>query len=315
MAMLLSEAIEALCIATRADGRSPRTVASYREKLGHLVAYLEDAPVETVTVADLRRYVASLMDQGMLYADHPCHEAKAGSLSPFTIAGRVRAFKRLFNWLESENLIEHNPARRIKTPQPKRKEPKAISMADLLALLGTTDGGAVADLRDRAVILFLADTGARVGGLCGLKVGDLDLARGMAMVTEKGDKDRFVMFNQPTAEALAAWLEVRPDVGPWLFVSLRGRDRMTPNSVYQMLAQRATVAGVSGPVNPHSFRHAFAREYLLSDGDLASLADLLGHSDVSVTKAFYSIFTVGELKEKHKRHSPIPRLLKDEGDA
>jgi site-specific recombinase XerD len=39
------------------------------------------------------------------------------------------------------------------------------------------------------------------------------------------------------------------------------------------------------------------------------LADLLGHSDVSVTKAFYGIFTREELREKHARHSPISQLV------
>jgi integrase/recombinase XerD len=62
-------------------------------------------------------------------------------------------------------------------------------------------------------------------------------------------------------------------------------------------------AGVSGRANPHSFRHRFAIDYLMTGGDLASLADLVGHESVETTKAFYAIFERGDLKHKHDQFS------------
>ena len=76
-----------------------------------------------------------------------------------------------------------------------------------------------------------------------------------------------------------------------------------------MLRRRAKQADVEGRANPHSFRHALAREYLMDGGDLASLSDLLGHSSVEVTKKSYAVFSVAELQAKHARHSPVARLL------
>jgi len=310
--MLLSEAVEALCIATRADGRSLRTVEAYRQKLTPLVAFLGDPPAELVTTGDLRRFVVHLQEQPTRWADHPRHTERAGGLSPFTIASSVRHVKRLFNFLEAEGVITVNPARRIKTPSPRRVEPKGIAQGDFLALLGTTEGGTVADLRDRAVLLLLADTGCRVGGLCGLRVYDVNLGTRLARVTEKGGKTRFVPFTRTTAEAIQWWLEVRPQgKGDSLFVGLgnRARDELTPTGVAKMLKARAKRAGVAGPVNPHSFRHAFARDFLMGGGDLGTLADLLGHTSVMVTKDYYGIFTTQELQEKHARHSPIAQLF------
>ena len=310
--MLLTEAIEALLISTRANGRSIETVKDYRRKLRQLVAFLGDVPIEEITTNDIRRYIVYLMDRPTRWGGHPKQREREGGLSPSSIAGHVRAIKRLFNWLESEGAIEANPTKKIRTPQPKRKEPKGIDMQDFLKLLATTEGGSVADLRDRAILLFLVDTGCRVGGLCGLRMRDLDLAAGLAVVTEKGEKTRLVPFISTTADALRAWLEVRPqDQGPWLFVSLgnKASGGLSPNGVALMLRRRARRAGVTGPVNPHAFRHAFARAFLMDGGDLATLADLLGHSSVEVTKASYAIFTIQELKEKHRRHSPVARLL------
>jgi len=70
-------------------------------------------------------------------------------------------------------------------------------------------------------------------------------------------------------------------------------------------------AGVDGAVNPHSFRHAFSREYLKNGGDLASLADLLGHSDVWVTWQAHAVFTFDELKAAHERLSTVIQLARD----
>jgi len=310
--MLLTEAIEALLIATRADGRSPSTVEGYRRKLKPLVAFLSDVPMEEVTTQDLRRYIISLMDRSTRWSDHPYHIEVSGGLSPFTIAGHVRAFKRLFNWLELEGEIQSNPARRIKTPQPKRREPKGTSEQDFLALLATTEAGSVVDLRDKAILLFLADTGCRVQGLCGLRVQDVDFDAMLATVTEKRDKTRLVPFMSVTAGALRAWLEVRPThYGPWVFVGLgpKAEGALSPNGVAQMLKRRARRADVTGPVNPHSFRHAFARGFLLSGGDLGTLSDLMGHEGVEITKEWYGIFTIQELQEKHRRHSPVAQLF------
>jgi len=309
--MLLSEAISALLIATKADGQSPETVTAYRRKLKPLVVFLGDVQVESISVDDLRRYVASMRDEATLYADHPYHEPRAGTLSPFTVAGRVRALKRLFSFLEAEGVITVNSARKIKTPRPRRDEPKAGSMADFRALLHTTEGGSVDDLRDGAILLLLADTGCRVGGLCGLRVADVHLESGLVSLTEKGSKARLVPIDPLTADAVRAWLVVRPgDQGPALFVSLSTSKHgpLTPGGVGQMLKRRARLAGVAGPVNPHSWRHFFAREYLMAGGDLATLADLMGHSSIEVTKAYYAIFTVGELRAKHARYSPIAQM-------
>ena len=38
---------------------------------------------------------------------------------------------------------------------------------------------------------------------------------------------------------------------------------------------------------------------MMNGGDLASLADLMGHESVETTKAFYAIFEQGDLKRKH----------------
>jgi site-specific recombinase XerD len=247
----------------------------------------------------------------MLYANNSAHKPRRGKLSPFTVKTRFMAVRRLFSFLEQEGHLDHNPTRRIKTPDPKRKEPKGVSAEDVKALLATCEGDTLADRRDKAIVLFLCDTGCRVGGLCGLKVGDLDLDQGLATVTEKGRKTRYVMFTPTTAKALRAWLSVRPDGDPGVFVGLGNKSKgaLKPNGVATMLARRSKRAGCTGPTNPHAFRHAFARHFLLHGGDIGPLADILGHESVETTKRFYGIFTLGELQTMHEKFSPVADMF------
>jgi site-specific recombinase XerD len=157
------------------------------------------------------------------------------------------------------------------------------------------------------VLLFLADTGCRVGGLVGLHLGDLDLGDRSALVTEKGGKSRYVFFLDPTRAALAAWLAVRPQGSDYVFVGQRGP--LTVFGVNQLLTRLKHAAGVTGPVNPHAFRHGFAKRYLANGGDLASLSDLMGHTDVGVTKGSYAIFLTEELRRKHDQHVTLDALV------
>ena len=306
--MLLSDAIEALAVATLADGRSERTAGDYRQKLGALLVFLGDVAIDHVTTNDLRRFVADLHSRESRWADHPNRPQTAGGLSPASIAGYVRAVKRLFRFLQDDGLLAHNPAARLKGAKPKRGEPKGISREDLRRLLKATEGDAPNLVRNRAMILFLADTGARVGGMVGLLLAGLDLEGRTALLVEKGDKARRVPFSEVTGAALARWLALRPEGGDTVFCHIETGVRLDTQAVREVLRRLAVTAGATGPVNPHSFRHGFAREFIISGGDMGTLADILGHADIKTTWESYAIFKLAEIQALHEQHSPIARM-------
>lgn len=71
----------------------------------------------------------------------------------------------------------------------------------------------------------------------------------------------------------------------------------------QLLTRLKKQAGLTGHANPHSFRHGFAKDYLMNGGDLASLADLMGHESVETTESFYAVFEQADLRRKHDQFS------------
>jgi site-specific recombinase XerD len=280
--MMLSETIQELIMATQIEGRSQRTIQSYREKLGYLCDFLGDVPIEKVTAADLERYVTHLQE---------C------DLSPFAIKIRVLVLKRLWRFAEVEGIITENPAQQIKAPRQRGEMPRWAATDDILALLEITQGDTSLDLRDRAAILFLSDTGCRASELCGLKVDDLDLGAMRATVTKMGKRARCVFFGESTRDALQRWLAVRPsDRGPWVFVSLASHSKgaLTPSSLHQMLKRRGKAAGCKGSVSPRAFRRTFSRNWVMNGGDLETLSCLLGHCSTEFTMSHYAMFKASE---------------------
>ena len=207
--MKLEEAVEEFLLSCCADGLSPRTVEWHRSHLKRLVSYL-DKDVAAISTHDIRDFVAHLRNRSRRYIGHPTHPPIEGGLSIATIHGCIRSLKRFFNWLEKEGIIPANPAARLRLPKLPDRVPKGISPSDFRKLLACCNGNKVQELRDRAIVLFLADTGCRAGEVCSLKVEDLNLDEGIALVRGKGRKERMVAMSQMTCEALKAYLAVRP---------------------------------------------------------------------------------------------------------
>jgi len=310
--MLLSEAIKVYIQAKKADGLTERTLTCYQRTLSYLLAFLGDRAVDSITANDLRAWLAELRERKA----QASNSAREAVLSVFTIASYITMTKAFFHWLTADEVIAADPSRRIKKQKARRDQPKAIESADLKKMFDATDGTSVKARRERALILFLVDTGCRAGGVVGLKLADLHLDEGYTIVTEKGNKTRRVYLNPPTVAALRAWLTVRPATPLQnVFIGLRqsAPSALRPNGLGQILRSIARRAGVTGRYNPHSFRHHFAKRWLEQGGDMGRLADIMGHADIKTTWDSYAVWSSNELQEAHRRFSPITDLTEEEG--
>lgn len=305
----VGEAIQAFLLACQAEGKRPRTVQWYENILRHFSPRVAALPLNEVKVDAIREYLSLIRTQKNTYAG----KDQTG-LNHETIRGHIRCLRRFFNWCSDEYNLDPvwNPMRRIKMPSRSNHPPKAIALDDLKRLLQATDN-TIMGKRDRAMLIFLADTGCRAGGMLSLTLENLNLDQGRAIVNEKGDRTRVVPFTRYTAQILKEWLAVRPQKADnMVFCSLKLScigNVLTVNGLNQVIKRLKKKANVKGRCNPHSFRHGFAREYLQNGGDLATLARLMGHTDVSVTTAFYAVFTDNELAARHELFSPIKNLM------
>ena len=252
------------------DGsKSPATVIWYRCRLSSLVDFLGDIDIGQVTIGDLRRWRAGFN----------------GHVSAHTLHGNVCAARRLFRWLEDEEMIAVSPARRLELPRLPKGRARGIEHDDLRKML---DAAMEIGARELALCWFFYSTGARRGGVVNLRLSDLHLDQGRAYVYEKNDKKRMVPILPEAVAALWAWLSVRPCVDDdHVFTGKRGP--LTGSGVYRVLESVATAAGVSSEWNPHEFRHRRARDWLDAGVPLSTVSQGLGHSSVAVTADIYGV--------------------------
>lgn len=293
------------------DGvKSPKTVIWYRQKLFSLSVALGDCDLEEVTLRMLRRWRADLASMDQTYIDHHNRAPKEGAMSPLTLHGYVRACKRFFKWCEEEGFLTEDVAHRLELP-PK---PKAVRKGIKEAARDKIISAAESSPRDLALVLFLADTACRAAGVAGLKLDDLDITFGVAIVHEKGKggnkKAREVYFQGRTKRALEEWLRVRPECdNPYVFLGIgRGgvnkkNHKLTVSGIYQALKRLAKKAGVPNDWNPHNWRHGAARGMIKNGASLIEVSQILGHSSVQVTGDIYGVLGEDELKESHRAFS------------
>jgi site-specific recombinase XerD len=278
--------IDAFLIACRAAHLSQCTLTWYTFRLKEFAGFVNG---RVVTATLVREFLLEVESRGV---------------SSATVHGYARTLKRFYRWWESEGDLADNPVRRVVMPRLPRRVPRGIDVSAFWQLLACCESAEWLDVRDRALLMLLRDTGCRASEIANVRVSDLEMSRGFICVLGKGGQERFAFVSPVTVAAVSAWLAVR-DValsGEWLFHSRRGK--FTALTLNQMLRRRKREAGITGRVNPHSFRHAFARDWLRSGGDLASLSQTLGHKDLQTTM-IYSTMATADLQEKHRKHSPL----------
>ena len=289
----LSYAIDEYILSGRADGKSPATISVQRSLLGRFGRAHSGATLGELTTRDLRLYVVDLRDH---YTQH-------------TVADHVRVLHAFWAWASTEYGVINQMKGIKRTPMPE-PSPRAITESDFVKLFQATGDG-LSGYRDRAMIAMLIDTGVRLGGLAGLQVDDVDIVNRRARVLEKGRKSRHVAFSFATSQLIQLWLFQRNQPSPALWTSINDHAPLTTWGIRQVLKRLRQRAGVTGRSNAHSFRHAFAKMYLLNGGDLVTLAKLLGHESIQTTVEYYGVFTADELSDEHNRRSPLMKILRD----
>lgn len=160
--------------------------------------------------------------------------------------------------------------------------------------------GAGIDCRNRALMLLLYNTGARVQELVDLDLADLRLDP-VPVVTfnGKGRRQRTCPLWQRTVVAIQQWIAERGRHEGPLFVNRQGR-RLSRSGVAYILRTIATEAQLeprrARRVTPHVIRHTTAMHLLQSDVDITTIAAWLGHSTLDTTHGYVEI----DLRMKQK---------------
>ena len=239
-------------------------------------------------------------------------------LSPATESLYLTAVVGFYEYLAAEELSQPNlqrvrllvrhrsrkPGQRL--PQfPKDQIDTVIDYAINLASSSPADPSEyLRNMRDRAFLLTLADTGLRVHEACQLRRGDLDWNEGKAVIIGKGDRQAVVRFTRRSLHALKDYLTMRNSLDgssrkPLASLPLFARhDRgagnkikpittATGRNIVNQRVSEALGAEAVGTITPHSFRHYFVTAVLQgSGGNLKMAQELARHRNIAVTQRY-----------------------------
>lgn len=267
-----------------AKGMSPHTIRGYRDKLAAFAVWSGDRPLTRDT---LRSYLADLQQR---------------SLTPHTVHSYFRDVRTLCSWLNEEHLLSEDIARKL-TPRLPKRCAASYTAEQIQRLLQ------VCDMRDRALILVLLDTGLRRAELLSLQRRDITIT-GRFSVIGKGNKERSGELSPYALYALWDYLGTRSDNHPCLWYGDQGP--LTEHGLYERVKVLCVRANVRRSVRKliHGFRATFAKNYIRRGGDLESLRQLLGHADLKMS-AHYAELAQVDVDARKRQVNPLAAMVPD----
>lgn len=273
--------LEKYFAAKRTEGCSEKSIKYYKATLTKALSLISKNAREIVT-DELRNYLTNYQ---------MIHES-----SKVTIDNIRRIMSSFFNWLEDEDYILKSPVRRIHKVKVSTTVKETYSDEELEKLRDNC-----AQLRDLAMIDFLASTGIRVGELVLLNRDDINFQERECIVFGKGSKERIAYFDARAKLHLQKYLNSRNDNEPALFVSLYKKyTRLTIGGVESRLKSLGRKVGIA-KVYPHKFRRTLATTAIDKGMPIEQLQQLLGHKRIDTT-LHYAMVKQQNVKIAHRKY-------------
>ena len=266
--------------AKRIEGCSERTLNYYETTIKTMIDKLSKK-VNSIETEDLRNYLSE-------------YQAK-NNCSKVTIDNVRRILSSFFAWLEDEDYIMKSPVRRIHKVKATQTVKETYTDEELEEMRD-----ACIEIRDLAMVDFLASTGVRVGELVNLDRVDIDMQERSCVVLGKGGKEREVYFDARTKIHLQNYLNSRTDNNPALFVSLlRPYDRLKISGIEIRLRELGKRINIK-KIHPHKFRRTMATKAIDKGMPIEQVQVLLGHRKIDTTLQ-YAMVNQNNVRNSHKK--------------
>jgi len=258
----------------KSQKRASATVIAYRKDIEQLVDSLEKLGklvVTDVTTDDLKAFLTDLA---------------AKSYTEKSVSRKINSTRTFFKFLKVEGVIKEDPANSLTHPKLNPKAPRILSAVEYRALRDAVRN----DIRTKAVVELLLQTGIRIGELASLRIQDFRPATAKAsgeltIAPFENREVRFVPLNQAASSAVAEYIAVRPEVkDEHLFVTKTGKPLLIRNirATIDRFFKQAEIEHAK--VN--DLRHTFVAYHLSRGVSLTLVSKVAGHKRLSTTEKY-----------------------------
>lgn len=130
--------------------------------------------------------------------------------------------------------------------------------------------------------------GLRASETASIKIENIDSANHKLKVLGKGNKERFTILPDIAIKILRLYYKskkIKEKTG-YLFKGAQGNEHISPNTIENYFTHYADEININTKISYHTLRHSFATYYLINDGDIFALKDMLGHTSLSTTAIY-----------------------------
>lgn len=271
-----------------ASGLSKQSIINYKK----VYAIFKHQMNRKICYDSVSRWIRKLIDKGM---------------NPISINFYITQLKVFVNWLIKIGYCEPFEISNIKTQEA---QIKTLSDEEIEKLLERPSiWSRFAQYRCWVIINFILGTGARASTVMNLKVEDVDFEYKEIRFTHlKNKKSAIVPLSNTLERVLKTYLNTWEIGNGYLFPDIHG-GKLTLSALEQSLRKFVHSRGLKYK-GAHSFRHTFAKKYIMNGGNAFALQRLLTHTDLTMTKKYVNLFS-SDLKNGFDEICPLDSYQKN----
>ena len=297
--MNINESLKTFLVRCNAMNLQVKTIMNYKQRLGDFEKFLLEHNIDDVllvTADTVREYLGSMN----------------GRVKKITVLSYYLALSSFFNYLTEQEIIPKKPMDKVKKPRVGKRIIRAFTPKEIHLLLSAFDKNTFLGFRNYTIMSVFFSTGIRKAELMQLTCLDILFEIDMINVIGKGDKQRHIPLSPVLRKILLKYIKKRKEYIDesshancrYLFInkSCRPMTESTVNIIFANLKKEFQMQGAR--ISAHTWRHTFAKTFLLYGGDMITLQMILGHSDVSTTKQYINL-NDSDIKVQNEKFNPL----------
>lgn len=271
--------------------QNPGRIHCYGAALNQLCLFVRNKEVGNITEKDVLAWYKLMRD-----LDYKTN----------TFIVKLPALRSFFRYFYKRKVKVLDPDL-IPIPRQEGNMYKTKSEEDYIRFLQVINPIGLPGKRDLALIKLIMDSGARIGEILSLKIGDMDLKEKRAVINTKKSRGlrpiREICWTEKTNEIIKNWLNafVRPPEEP-LFIGFAGGGIgrvLTTRSAEDIFKKYCKLAKVP-IIHPHELRHRLGHILAKKGVSPIMIANILGHSSIQ-SSLRYTFLNHNEMKEEYHK--------------
>jgi len=270
---------------------SLQTVKAYRTDLDQFLEYIslrKKTSSDELTEKIVKSYMMQLSDSG---------------IEKRSIARKLASLRGMVRFAFQNQIMDTNPASLLKNPRSNKKLPEVTTTETILKIYNLADEADEYPELVKIIFELLYGCALRVGELCSLNFGDIDLKNQILRVKGKGSKIRIVPVGSKSIEIVNEYLKTTEHLVNEPLLKLKSGNRVYSKFVYRIVNKYLSKVTDIKKKSPHILRHSAATHMLDNGADLRAVKEILGHENLSTTQ-IYTHVSIERLKSTYKKSHP-----------